>query len=263
MPPAVRRRRPATTLPSDIIELEDEEESLNILIHGDSGSGKTPFGASAAKCLILRTEVGTISAQRRGSKAKVWPCPDWNAILKAKEWLENQATSPGGIPFDWVTLDSGTSAQTHLLRHILREEFGRNPTKRDLDLPQIQDHQLWQNQFKRVMLELVDLPVNLCVTALPMLVEMTGDNGMPEEWVLPQFLGQKGAIAWTIAGMFSAGGRVRLVNNKAGKRVQRINWSKQNNLHWGRDRYGALGTFTDNLTLDGLAERVRNTKVAV
>lgn len=247
----------ALKLPTDILELEAEDESLNVLIFGDSGSGKTPFAGSSDKCLILRCEKGTISAQRRGSKAKVWPCPNWNALLKAKAWLEKAGQHEAGIPFDWVSIDSGTAAQTLLLRHILREEMSKAPTKRDLDIPQIQDHQKWQNEFKRTISEMVDLPVNLCMTALPMSIESDADDGSIEEWTLPQFLGQKGAIAWAIAGMFGAGGRVKLVKTKDGTIKQRIDWTKTG-THWGRDRYEAMGRFTYDLTLDGLAAKVRN-----
>lgn len=242
-------------LPADILELEAEDESINVLVHGESGCGKTPFAASAAKGLLLATEKGTVSAQRRGSTAKIWKCDTWAKFQKAKLWLTKAGEHPGGIPFTWVSVDSGTQLQTLHLRHILETEFKSAPSKRDLDIPQLQDHQKWQNEFKRNVQELVDLPVNLCMTALPMSIESEDVEGNIEEWILPQFLGKKGAIAWTCTGQFSAGGRIRLVKNKAGKLVQRINWTKSGN-HWGRDRYNALGSFTDNLTLDDLAIRV-------
>lgn len=250
-------------LPPDIIELEDEPNHLSVMVFGPSGVGKTPFAASSERCLILRTEKGTASAKVRGSKAQVWPCDTWTKLLKAKRWLKKQAATDEGIPFDWISIDSGTSMQTIYLRHILAEEYKAAPdkAKRDLDIPQIQDHQKWQNGLKRNMQEFIDLPVNLCVTALPMTVDSEDDEGNLEETIIPQFLGQKGAIGWAIVGMFDMGGLVRLAKVKDGedgtKVVQKIHWSKYGN-HWGRDRYSALGNVTTNLTLDQLAEKVKN-----
>jgi len=247
-------------LPDDIVSLEEEVEYIQVLVHGDSGSGKTPFGASAAKGLVLATEAGTVSAARRGSKAKLWKCPTWRDFLKAKEWLEDQGAGKG-IPFSWVTIDSATNLQQLLLRHILETEYKAAPSKRSLDIPQIQDHQQWQNEFKRIMTEMVALPVNLCATALPMAVEVLDEEGLSEEWIIPQFDGKKGGIAWTICGLFSAGGRVKLVKMKDGTVKQRIYWQKSG-AHWGRDRYEALGASTLNLTLDGLATKVKAARSA-
>lgn len=246
-------------LPGNVVDMETEDESINVLVFGESGAGKTPFAGSASNGLMIATEKGVISAQRRGSKMKLWKANTWSEVLKAKQWLEDVYEEEGEIPFDWVSVDSGTMMQTLNLRGILKEEFDKTPSKRDLDIPQIQDHQKWQNEFKRTMQEFVDLPVNLCVTALPLHIETENDEGESEEWILPQFLGGKGAIAWAIVGMFGAGGRVQLKKVKKDDKVrtfQRIYWSKNGN-HWGRDRYDALGSYTDNLTLDELSRRVR------
>lgn len=249
-------------LPADIIELEAEPDYLSVMAFGESGAGKTPFGASSKNGLILRTEKGTASAKAMGSNAKIWPCDSWIKFKKAKSWLTKAAATPEGIPFNWVTIDSGTMLQTLHLRHILKVEKAKpGGEARSLDIPQIQDHQQWQNEFKRIMQEMIDLPMNLCVTALPMPVDTEDDEGEVETNILPQFLGGKGAIAWAVVGMFDMGGRVRLVKTKPKeegekpKTVQRIYWTKAG-AYWGRDRYGALGSYTTNLTLDELAAKV-------
>lgn len=246
----------AIELPDDIIELEDEVEFIKLLVIGESGAGKTPFGASSDNGLILRTEKGTASAKVRGSKAKVWDCSTWLKFKKAKAWLEKAGKDKDGIPFDWVTIDSITQMQTILLRHILRVEFKKLPSGRDLDIPQIQDHQKWQNELKRTMQEMVDLPVNLCATALPMSIESEDEEENVEENILPQILGGKGAIAWAVVGMYDVGGRVQLVKKKDVGTVQRIHFTKKNN-YWGRDRFEALGSFKDNMTLDECAEIIK------
>lgn len=246
----------AVAKPDFIVEMEEEDESINLLIFGESGAGKTPFAGSARNGLLIASEKGVISAKRRGSTMQVAKVKNWADIIKTKRWLASLKKEDLGEDF-WVSLDSGTMAQTLLLRKILREEHKKNPSGRDLDIPQIQDHQKWQNEFKRTIQEFVDLPFNLCVTALPMTISSETDEGDFEENILPQFLGQQGAIAWAIAGMFGAGGRCQLIKDRDTKEVkQRIHFTKRGN-YWGRDRYNAMGNYTDNATLDDIFKLVQ------
>jgi hypothetical protein len=246
----------AIELPDDIIDLEAEGEHVKLLVIGESGAGKTPFGASASeRGLILRTENGTASAVSRGYKPKIWDCSTWLKFKKAKKWLEMAAQDKDGIPFDWVTLDSVNALQTIHLRHILRMEFKKKPTERDLDIPQIQDHQKWQNEFKRTMQETVDLPMNLCATALPMIIESDDDEGETETNILPQVLGKDGAIAWVVAGMFDVGGRIVLIRKEDGTADQRLYFEKNRN-YWGRDRFEACGRYMTNPTLGKIQSKI-------
>lgn len=249
----------AVELPPDIIDMETEPESINLLVIGESGAGKTPFAGSSDNCLILRAERGTTSAAVRGSKAKIWDVRTWARYTKAKKWLDKAAADPDGIPFDWVVLDSVSALQTVLLRYILAKEYRANPGARDLDIPQIQDHQKWQNQFKRTIQELVDMEVNFAATALPMLIESDDDEGNTESNILPQVLGKDGAIAWTIAGMFNSGGRIRLVPKEDGLYDQRLSFYKDGNW-WGRDRTEALGRSMLNPTLTKIQTKINASK---
>lgn len=254
----------AIELPDDIVDLDPYVEYIRFLAIGENGSGKTPLAASASNGLLIATEKGTASAARRGSKMKLWPCKTWDDFEKAKNWLQ-ECSFDDGIPFDWVSVDSGTAAQQQLLRHILRVETEANPTGRNravdssgLDIPEIQDHQLFQNRFKRYMEEMTDLPVHLCMTAVPMSIELDDNEGGVEEHVVGQFLGGKGAIAWYVTGLFDCGGKVELRKRKKGDKIetyQRV-WFKKQGAWWGRDRYEVLGNYQDNLTLDKLVEMV-------
>lgn len=255
-----------TELPEAIVELESYVEYIRFLTIGENGSGKTPLAASAGNGLLIATEKGTVSAARRGSKMKMWPCRRWEDFDAAKTWLQDKAWEDTGIPFDWVSLDSGPSAQAMLLRHILRVETEAAPTARNrvvsdsgLDLPEIQDHQLYQNRWKRYMEELTDLPVHLCMTAVPMSIEIDDNEGGVEEHVVGQFLGGKGAIAWYTTGLFDCGGKVELRKRKlkSGKiETYQRQWFKKQGSWWGRDRYEVLGDYQDNLTLDKLVDMV-------
>src|SRR3954452_13020326 len=123
-----------------IIDLADFDESSNIQIYGDSGAGKTVFGGTAPKALILGTEKGAMSAARQNSKAKLWQIPDWAELVRAYNWLyEND----GETGFQWVVIDSGPKMQELALRGILDTQVAKN-SERDPDIPAIQDHQKWQ-----------------------------------------------------------------------------------------------------------------------
>ena len=67
-------------LPIAIRELSDFNESINLLVYGDSGVGKTVLCGGAPSALFLSTETGTISAKRQGSKAKVWRMVNWKTL---------------------------------------------------------------------------------------------------------------------------------------------------------------------------------------
>lgn len=180
MPPSKRR-----ALPTAIVDVSEYSESQNWLLYGDSGIGKTTLGGQLPNALILAVEAGTVSAARRGSKAKVWPIREWNDLAEAFEWLE---ANPG--VFDWVVVDSATQMQTIAMRDILAQAVAKS-ADRDPDVPQIQDHLKLQLIFKRFVMDFNALPVNVCWTAQAMWKEdQEGDD-----IVLPAITGKDYQIA--------------------------------------------------------------------
>jgi hypothetical protein len=239
------------TKPDAIIPLSEWDESSNVLIYGDSGIGKTVFGGGAG--LILGVEKGAIAAKRQGSKADLWPCPTWTDVQKAYVWLKKNPTA-----YPWVTIDSATEMQRKALLWILEKEFkdaGPNGS-RDIDIPQIQDHQKWQNMFKRFVTSFCDLPINVLFLALPLRVE--DEEG--EELVLPDFAGKGYQIAQWVCAQMSVVGHMKKVKKKVGtaesgqpkfKEVRRIRF-QYSPPYFAKDRYDVLGKFRDDLTLPAL-----------
>jgi len=178
-------------LPRAIIDLEDFNESVNIMIYGNSGVGKTVLAGTTPNALIIAAERGTISAKRVAqSGAKVWPCPNWAEFEAAYDWVEQ---NPG--VFDWVWIDSATKIQSHCIRHILDEAVANN-SSRDVDIPAIQDHYKWQLMMKRFVVMWNDLPVNVGWTAQAM--HKSDEEG--DDIVLPLILGKDYDISATICG---------------------------------------------------------------
>ena len=227
-----------TRKPASIISLEDFDESINMLIHGDSGVGKTVFAGSAEKVLFIGTERGTISAKRQGSTADVWLVENWADIHKAHEYLANNDHG-----YSWIAMDSGTAMQQYCLRWILDNAVKENPN-RDPDIPAIQDHQKWQNSFKRFIKYFCDLPVNVLFTA----TTMRSEDEEGENIILPDFQGKGYGISqWVCAQMHVVGYiSVRRRGKGDDKEIWRRIQFQTVPPYFGKDRYNCLGEFNDN-----------------
>lgn len=233
---AVARRARQSAPP--ILDLEEFDESINILIYADSGAGKTVFGGSDDDVLFLATESGTISAKRQGSEAKVWRIKEWEDLQVAYLYLRDEEHS-----FKWVVLDSGTRMQHMGLRAILDESNAQNPA-RDLDIPAIQDHQKWQNMFKRFVQMFIDLPINVLMTATTMRVEDEEGDSL----ILPDFTGKGYSISqWVCAQMHVVG---YLSVKRSGKGDDKDIWRRIQFQtvppYFGKDRYNCLGKYNGN-----------------
>lgn len=220
-------------LPRAIIDLEDYTESQNWCIYGPTGAGKTPFATGHPKTLILAVDnQGTISAQRAGRRSKVWPITSWLEFEVAYKWLKlHQKT------FDWVVIDTVSMLQTRLMRHILETEYKRNRAKRRNEyIPEIQDHQMWQNVLKRYVMDLNEMAFNTVWTAQQM--ERENAEGDVEVWpLLPG--GKQGyeMAAWLVAQMHVIG---HLGVKRSKGSVQRRLLLRDAPPYLARDRYGVL-----------------------
>lgn len=196
------------TLPSQIIDIQDEDEYVNLLIYGDSGVGKTVFAGSDEDVLFIAPEDnGTLSAKRFGSTAKKWKINGWPDIVAAYEWLYEQET----IPFNWVVLDSLTEMQDMCMRQILDEAHDLNPG-RDPDVPQLQDWQPYFERFKRLVKGFNSLPVNIVYTAL----QQEEENEDGEKVALPMMQGKGTQYAKKVASWMTSFGQITVQRRKTG-----------------------------------------------
>lgn len=229
-----------------IIEMSEYKESVNLLVYGNSGVGKTPWAATVPGSLIVAADNGTISAARAGSKAKVWPIKDWSDFEEAQKWLR----AGGAGQFPLVVLDGLTMLREKCMRFVLDREHERNGA-RDLFIPAQPDHQAVQNMIKYTVEKFCDLPVHTVFTALPMHVESRSGD----EVVVPLVHGQKGDLSHYVAGLMDAYGYMERTENDKGRSVARIHWAPYNE-YTGKDRFGVLAPYTDNVDLPEILERI-------
>lgn len=225
-------------LHSAIVELEEFTESINILVYGDSGVGKTVLAGTAPRALILRAEDGALSAKRFGSTAKVWPIKTWADFEAAYNWIEN---NPG--EFDWIVIDSITKVQELCIKGILQKAVADNP-RRDIDIPAIQDHYKWQLMIKRYVVMFNDLPVNILWTALAMHKE----DQEGEDLVLPLITGKGYDISASICAEMNVVAYMEVKEvkqrNKAGDAnvvLRRQIVTRTTPPYFAKDRYNVLG----------------------
>ena len=233
--------------PPSITALEDFDESVNILVYGDSGVGKTVMAGPAPNGLFLATERGVIAAKRQGSTAKVWQCHSWDDVDKAYKWLRDNPDHG----FSWVMIDSLTEFQQLMLRWILDRAVTENPN-RDPDIPAIQDHQKWQNMYKRYVRQFNDLPVNVLYTATAF--RRNDEEG--EDIVLPDILGKDYGISqWTCAAMHVVG-YLSIRKSAKTQQKQRRLLTETQPPYFAKDRYNVLVPYLSNPNMVEVTERI-------
>lgn len=233
-----------------IIPLSDYDESINMLIYGHSGVGKTVFAGSGSDTLMIGVESGLIAAKRQGSRAKAWPVKSWEDIERAYEYLRDNPNHG----FRWVALDSVTDLQEKLLRWILDKVVSESRQTRDMDIPAIQDHQKWQNMLKRFVNYFNDLPVNVLWTAL----EMKRENEEAEDIVLPLLLGKDYEISQIVCGKMHVVGHMsdRVIKKGEAETIQRRIQFNHVPPYFAKDRYACLPRYMLDPTLPKVEELI-------
>lgn len=220
----------------EITDMDDFNEAIKILIHGPSGHGKTVLAGGAPNATFITTEKGVIAAKRAGSKARVMRTPSWPHVVAAKARADREFG-----PDDWVILDSLTKMQVLMIRWILESIHEQN-SARDLDIPAIQDHQKWQNYFKRFFDQLIDAPYNVIFIT----TEMYREDKDGDTIVLPAITGKDYEICNYIRAQTDVNLYYGITDKTAdGTPVRRALAQPVPPFVACKDRYNALGRYQD------------------
>ena len=234
------------------VDLQDFNESINLMIHAFPGQGKTVWSTGAPNCQLVSAEPGAISAKRQGRRGvglvriNSWAdAVDWRRQLEAGEFDHRK----------WVVIDTISTIQRKNQNEVLDKAVAENP-RRDPDIPAIQDYQKQQNSLTRWVEAVVDYPINTIWLAHTMRVEDQDGNTK----YMPTILGgaDKGfPIANYIMGLMNCVGYMQMKSKKVDgdrRRVRRILWQPFDDgtvMYVAKDQFDCFGMFTDDLDFAG------------
>jgi hypothetical protein len=251
----------------EIIRLsEGTEESMNLLVYGDSNAGKTRLaGTLPPKTFWAVCEPGFKSASRWRRAQGLSPHVGARRISNTAEawalveWLEQ---SERYRKLDWLVLDGVSTMQDRFRLGYAAEAFDINPAKRQhRNLPDQPDYFNTQNFLKSWFPRLIDMNINLLVTAHAYRTDRT-ENG--ELLVFPGFQGKVTETSNAISGLMDVTAYMesrRLKNKKTGEtKVQRRLWfasptdrsrdEDQEVRYIVGDKFDVLGEYMEDPTMD-------------
>lgn len=233
-------------LPDWIEDLADFREPINILCHGDTGSGKNRLWMRLPRIVVLAIEAGAVSGKVAGIPGvKVIRCKTWPDVVKAYEWLLDHPDE-----FDWIMIDSITKAQSVCLAHIMKMVVKANPA-RDPHIPSQGDHFKWQLTMKQLVTDFNDLPQNTIWLARSMVRESPDGDDI----IVPSIEGKDYGISAWVCGEMSLLCYLKKVTSKSGKVSRRL-YTNEHSMYWCKDWYDVLPHVIDFTNEEGVAEEI-------
>lgn len=246
-----------------IFELGTGSESQNHLVFGDSNAGKTWLaGTAPGKTFWLVGEPGYKSAERMGATGRGARITDTATAWAAVEWLEHKERYR---KFDWILLDGISTMQDRFRLGYAAEAFDINPSKRShRNLPDRPDYFNTQNFLKAWIPRLVDMPVNLLITAHA----WRTDETEADCYIYPGIQGKVTETANAISGLMDATGFLaeQTITTKDGKSksVRRLHWAQPKRpkgkgdviRYMVGDKFNCLGPYMDDPTLPKIIAKI-------
>lgn len=235
----------------ELVRLETESEARNILIYGDSNVGKTVLaGTTPGKCFWLFGEPGYKSAARFGARGYGRRIGDTATALAAIDWLTYRERYS---KFDFIIVDGATTMQDRFRFGYAAEAFDINPrTRQHRNLPDRPDYFNTQNFIKSWLAQLIDMPVNLLVTAHAYRTDKT-ENG--DLFVYPGFQGKVSETANAISGLMDVVGYLS-VRNEVRKCLFQTTTDRNGVRYYAGDKFNALGRIMKDPTMPRILERI-------
>lgn len=135
-------------------------EHLKILVYGQNGKGKTRFGASGPRNVLVVdcNERGSLSV-RNFEGVEIFPIEVWTDIDLAYWYLHS-----GNHEFDTVVIDTVTSLASLAMKFVLGDESSRDPT-RDPNMPERRHWGKVGELMKTQILQFRNLPMHVVFLA--------------------------------------------------------------------------------------------------
>lgn len=163
---AVRELTPLTVGGLKIEKVRERQASMNLMIYGKSGVGKTRLVGSAwevpemRRVLYIDVEGGIMTLRKDFPEVET---------VRIRSWKDMQAIYDelyaGGHGFETVILDSLTEIQKFNMDQIMINLINSNDD-RDMDVPSLREWGKNLEQIRRFVRAYRDLPVNVLFTCL-------------------------------------------------------------------------------------------------
>lgn len=223
--------------------------SVNMLLYGDSGVGKTVFAGSGRENgkndLIIDVEGGTLSAARSKSQSNVIPATDYDTFVSIVEAIEKEPDR-----FEWVVVDSLTKLQDVIWNKILEEAVAKNPSRSPYKR-ELQEYGEAQSRLKDLVERLKNSEANvLFVTLADTEVDEDGNNVR-----VPAIHGSQGRVQAWVSAQMDVVAYLRVVQTKEGNvRVTHFNKTPE---FYAKDRLKMYpGKGVKNLTLEKYTDKI-------
>jgi hypothetical protein len=229
----------------ELIRLQGDSEHWNGMVYGDSNVGKTVLaGTLPGRNFWLIGEPGYKSAANRGATGVGRRLTDSAMAWAAIEWLEYRERFR---KFNWIILDGITTLDNRFRLVYANEAFDIDPTKRQhRNLPDRPDYFNTQNFWKSFIPRLVDMPVNVLITAHAFRTDKTDDGDL---YVFPGIQGKVTEVANAISGLLDFVGFMEVHNfgdDRDKEFHNRILWRRTTRKSgvtiYAGDKTGKLGT---------------------
>lgn len=248
--PRPTRSRSGPAKPAGIRTLEDGIPYVHGLFYSDPGGGKTRLAGSSPHALIINCDGASGPDSIR--KVKGVEVVDCDTIAEVTEIIEFLRF--GSHSYEWAWLDTVTLLQQKEMDKVLGDVVAAKP-HRDPDVPDVAEYLKVQNRIKRLVREMIGLPMNIGINAHRLRVE-DDDDGTVAYW--PAITGK--LMPQTICGYMGLVGHLEIgyVKDKAKgekKEVERLRVKKTEKVY-AKNRYGGLGAGMNSPTIPKIMQAI-------
>lgn len=232
--------------------------SLNVLIYGVPGVGKTKFVSlgpkNSEKVLLIDMDKGCTTAQSLGSNIQVIQPKNLEELMKI-----TQAVAEEPDRFDWVVLDHIGGMESIIFKDIVSRRMAKNPKGNKYKI-ELQEYLECQTIVSKVVEDLKNSDASIILLAHEMSgyeSESARENG--EQGILmPAIQGGTGKVSQRISGHMDFVGRMSIQERpgKSGGVVEVLSFNRSDKFV-SKDRYNAFPKPVAGLTLASFEKRLK------